>query len=359
MLGNVDLSKYSQLEQLSKLQLGLLKDSIHNVVQDYVIENIFMIGSFVFGLDKINDIDIIVCIKEYVDQDSLEIDNVKLYRQFDTEYSDILSERLNKKVHMRPYNIIDFMTDEAKRVNPPMYDLTNGIWINKSPGDVFPFHMVTIVETGKVVLIPRDDCGNGCCNNCEDDDAWVQYRLKNGEDVWDIGNGTIVEYDQFYSTEETVDEIMDVFNSTMSEIGLDTTKHTFIEPSAGDGVILRRLPEERRIGIDIDPKHDDIIDSDFLKWLPNDNKKYITLGNPPFGVSGDKVSAFVQHASKFSDVIALGTPDYFKMEVDDMNLVCNKQLSDNKYRLVDETETSIPIRMHFQVWVKTNMHVCL
>ena len=88
-------------------------------------------------------------------------------------------------------------------------------------------------------------------------------------------------------------------------------------------------------------------------------KKYITLGNPPFGVSGDKVSEFVQHASKFSDVIALGTPDYFKMEVDDMNLVCNKQLSDNKYRLVDETETSIPIRMHFQVWVKTNMHVCL
>ena len=89
----------------------------------------------------------------------------------------------------------------------------------------------------------------------------------------DIGNGTIVEYDQFYSTDETVDEIMDVFNSTMSEIGLDTTKHTFIEPSAGDGVILDRLPKERRIGIDIDPKHDDIIDSDFLKWLPNDNKK--------------------------------------------------------------------------------------
>ena len=44
MLGNVDLSKYSQLEQLSKLQLGLLKDSIHDVVKDYVIENIFMIG---------------------------------------------------------------------------------------------------------------------------------------------------------------------------------------------------------------------------------------------------------------------------------------------------------------------------
>tara|TARA_B100000768_G_scaffold1750_1_gene2265 strand:- start:148 stop:630 length:483 start_codon:yes stop_codon:yes gene_type:complete len=157
----VDLSKYSQLEQLSETQLGLLSDSIYDVVQDYVIENIFMIGSFVFGLDKINDIDIIVCIKEDVDQESLEPENVKLYRQFDNVYSDILSERFNKKVHMRPYNIIDFMTDEAKRVNPPMYDLTNGIWINKSPGDMFPFHMVTI-EGGKVVLIPRDDCKTNC-----------------------------------------------------------------------------------------------------------------------------------------------------------------------------------------------------
>ena len=161
ILGNVDLEKYSQLEQLSNTQLGLLKDSIHDVVKDYVIENIFMIGSFVFGLDKINDIDIIVCIKEHVDQESLEPGNVKLYRQFDTEYSDILSERFNKKVHMRPYNIIDFMTDEAKRVNPPMYDLTNGIWINKSPGDMFPFHMVTI-EDGRVVLMPRDDCKTNC-----------------------------------------------------------------------------------------------------------------------------------------------------------------------------------------------------
>ena len=158
----MDLEKYSQLEQLSKTQLSLLKDSIHDVVQDYVIENIFIVGSFVFGLDKVNDIDIIVCIKEYVDQDSLEHDNVKLYRQFDTEYSGILGEQLNKKIHMQPWNIMGFMTAKAQLINAPMYDLTNSIWINKSPGDMFPFHMVTIVETGKVVLVPRDDCKTNC-----------------------------------------------------------------------------------------------------------------------------------------------------------------------------------------------------
>ena len=158
----MDLSKYNQLEQLSNTQLGLLKDSIHDVVQDYVIENIFIVGSFVFGLDKVNDIDIIVCIKEYVDQDSLEPDNVKLYRQFDTEYSGILGEQLNKKIHMQPWNIMGFMTAKAQLINAPMYDLTNSIWINKTPGDMFPFYMVTIVETGKVVLVPRDDCKTNC-----------------------------------------------------------------------------------------------------------------------------------------------------------------------------------------------------
>ena len=45
----MDLEKYSQLEQLSDTQLGLLSDSIYNVVQDYVIENIFIVGSFVIS----------------------------------------------------------------------------------------------------------------------------------------------------------------------------------------------------------------------------------------------------------------------------------------------------------------------
>ena len=161
-VSNVDLGKYNQLEQLSKDQLDSLNESILSVVSNnYTVENIFIVGSFVFGLDKVNDIDIIVCIKEHVDQDSLEPNNVELYREFDTDFSKVLGIMLNKKVHIRPYNIIDFMTDEAKRVNPPMYDLTNGIWINKSPGDVFPFHMVTI-EDGRVVLIPRDDCKTNC-----------------------------------------------------------------------------------------------------------------------------------------------------------------------------------------------------
>ena len=152
----IDLSKYNQLEQMSQHDLNMLEQAIVEVCfKDHVVENIFVIGSFVFGLDKINDIDIVVCIKDPVSQDSLEEDNVKLYSKFQNKYSDKLSKRFNVKISLMPFNIIDFMTDEVKKINPPMYDLTNRIWINKEPGERWNYLIVKL-DTGKVVLWDRD-----------------------------------------------------------------------------------------------------------------------------------------------------------------------------------------------------------
>lgn len=155
-MGKIDLSKYNQLEQMSQHDLNMLEQAIVEVCfKDHVVENIFVIGSFVFGLDKINDIDIVVCIKDPVEQDSLEEDNVKLYSKFQNKYSDKLSKRFNVKIALMPFNIIDFMTDEVKKINPPMYDLTNRIWINKEPGTKWNYLIVKL-DTGKVVLWDRD-----------------------------------------------------------------------------------------------------------------------------------------------------------------------------------------------------------
>ena len=58
-MGKIDLSKYHQLEQMSQHDLNMLEQAIVEVCfKDHVVENIFIIGSFVFGLDKINDIDV-------------------------------------------------------------------------------------------------------------------------------------------------------------------------------------------------------------------------------------------------------------------------------------------------------------
>ena len=155
-MGKIDLSKYNQLEQMSQHDLNMLEQAIVEVCfKDHVVENIFIIGSFVFGLDKINDIDIVVCIKDPVEQDSLEEDNVKLYSKFQNKYSDKLSKRFNVKIALMPFNIMDFMTDEVKKINPPMYDLTNRIWINKEPGTKWNYLIVKL-DTGKVVLWDRD-----------------------------------------------------------------------------------------------------------------------------------------------------------------------------------------------------------
>ena len=155
-MGKIDLSKYNQLEQMSQHDLNMLEQAIVEVCfKDHVVENIFVIGSFVFGLDKINDIDIVVCIKDPVSQDSLEEDNLTLYQKFQNKYSDKLSKRFNVKISLMPFNIIDFMTDEVKKINPPMYDLTNRIWINKEPGERWNYLIVKL-DTGKVVLWDRD-----------------------------------------------------------------------------------------------------------------------------------------------------------------------------------------------------------
>ena len=344
----MDLSKYNQLEQLSNDQLDELEQTLLDVIGDhFTVENIYIIGSFVFGFQKIYDIDVAVMIPESegICRLNEDIDDNKHYHIMERKLSKIATDRLGMKISMTPFNHIDFLTDSVKRVNPPMYDLTHRIWINKQPGQTWNYYML------------RDGDHTWVVHRESEEGRYLtqQKYLKHNELEWTIvENGVThrVKYDQFYSKEQTVDEIMDIFNSTMDEIGLDTTNYTFIEPSAGDGVILKRLPEERRIGIDIDPKCDGIIESDFVHWYPEDDKQYVTLGNPPFGLNGSKVTEFINHAIKFSDVIAFGTPEYYDVQVKGMKLVCNKRLPDYKYRLVDGTEVEIPIGINFQIWVK-------
>jgi len=350
----MDLSKYNQLEQLSSEQLDYLENSILDVIGDsYNVEQIYIVGSFVFGFDKIKDIDVAVMIPEsegYCRLNELSGDRTHYY-MFEQILSGLATRKLGVKISMTPFNHDDFLTDSVKRVYPPMYNLTKRFWINKQPGDTWNYYMIR--QDDYVWKVERDSEEGKRLTQMKYgyDNEWVLTdKLE-----WIINeNGVtkVVKHDQFYSTNKTVDEIMSVFNSTMDEIGFDTTEYTFIEPSAGDGIILERLPKERRIGIDIDPKHDEIIHCDFLDWYPSVWKKYITIGNPPFGVRGSKVEEFVKHAAKFSDVIALGAPEYFEMQVEGMQLIYNKKLTDDKYRLVDETEVEIPVGINFQIWVK-------
>ncbi len=85
-----------------------------------------------------------------------------------------------------------------------------------------------------------------------------------------------------------------------------------IEPSAGDGSFLRLLPAGRRLGVDVDPRADDVVRADFLTWSPSRRSgRTLVIGNPPFGQRAALAMAFLDRACSFADAVALVLPRSF------------------------------------------------
>jgi hypothetical protein len=163
--------------------------------------------------------------------------------------------------------------------------------------------------------------------------------------------------DQFFTKKETVDECLNIFRKKLKELDIDITKFTFIEPSAGDGAFYRNLPKNNRIGIDIEPKVDGVIKSNFLKWKPSLEGNYITLGNPPFGLRGNLALRFINHASEFSEFVAFILPQSFesdgkgscKKRVKGLNLIHSEKV-DSSFYYPDGKE--VIVNVVFQIWSK-------
>ena len=115
--------------------------------------------------------------------------------------------------------------------------------------------------------------------------------------------------DKFYTIPEISEKCLDRIGShyNWSNWGL------VIEPSAGNGSFLTRIPVDNKIGIDISPEHKDIIKQDFLTYTPPTNPgKILIVGNPPFGRISSLAIKFFNHASKWADVIAFIIPRTFR-----------------------------------------------
>lgn len=119
---------------------------------------------------------------------------------------------------------------------------------------------------------------------------------------------------QWFTIDELAEECMDKFKEHCSEVWED--QETFyLEPSAGAGDILQKLPLKRRKGVDLEPKHDEVEKMNFYhtsrKFLGIDDKTPLVLiGNPPFG---NVASEFFNHATKNlkPDYIAWILPNSF------------------------------------------------
>ena len=164
--------------------------------------------------------------------------------------------------------------------------------------------------------------------------------------------------DQFYTSNNIA---MECFNTLINELKkekINLNKYTFIEPSAGTGSFYNLLPEKKRIGFDIDPKAEGIIKKDFLTLnLEKENKKYIAIGNPPFGYRNWMALAFLNKCSSFCDYVGFILPMGFQNKskgspiyrVKNMGLIYSKHIKNNLFKTKDGLRK---INCVFQIWSK-------
>lgn len=173
--------------------------------------------------------------------------------------------------------------------------------------------------------------------------------------------------DQFYTKPKVAEYCFKKFKEIAVDLRIDLRGYTYIEPAAGCGCFYQILPKNKRIGIDIDPKkyenvdNKGIIKSDYLKWYPkNQNKKYIVIGNPPFGLRGKLALSFINKSYPYADMVAFILPQLFISDgkgvagkrVIGYKLAYNEKLPSDSFMYPDGTD--IEIHTVFQVWTKIN-----
>ncbi len=166
--------------------------------------------------------------------------------------------------------------------------------------------------------------------------------------------------DKYYTNSNTAEYCYKKLLEIAKKHGFHIEDYIFLEPSAGNGTFFNLLPKDKRIGIDIEPGNIDIIKKDFFDWKPDKGKKYITIGNPPFGLRSWLALEFINKASKFSDLVGFILPMYFasngkgsaKNRVKRLNLLYSEELPSDIFH----NEKPVKINTVWQVWGKVNIN---
>ena len=133
----------------------------------------------------------------------------------------------------------------------------------------------------------------------------------------------------------------------------------FIEPSAGDGVFYNLLPKQRRIGLDLEPNHKEVIKRDFLKCRyrpPCVKSNAVVIGNPPFGTRGKLAIEFINKAFTIADTVAFIVPiifeKYFIHKQIDLQARLIKTIGLPRCAFRTFNKDDYCVNTEFQVWTK-------
>lgn len=174
--------------------------------------------------------------------------------------------------------------------------------------------------------------------------------------------------DQFFTPIETAKYCYEAFLNKLKELPLEKEERfKYIEPSAGDGSFLQVLPKDRTISFDIEPRHKDIIQQDFLTWTPENYEclnavkvrlqNIVVFGNPPFGLRGNLALRFINHAAKFADFVCFILPQLFESDgkgvprkrVEGLSLIHSEKL---KTKFHEPGKKEVEINTIFQIWAR-------
>ena len=125
-----------------------------------------------------------------------------------------------------------------------------------------------------------------------------------------------------------------VVRQCLAQLG-DLSRFDFvIEPSAGNGAFLNEIEHSDKVGIDIDPQHQDIVKTDWLQYEVDslfDN--VLVVGNPPYGRYHKMSSAFISRAMSFHNVqtVAFILPNVYRKHT-------RQRIIPNHWRIVSITD---------------------
>lgn len=165
--------------------------------------------------------------------------------------------------------------------------------------------------------------------------------------------------DQYYTKKDVSLYLYKQTINIISKYEKDISKYLWLEPSVGEGCFFDNLPIDKRIGIDIEPKRNDIIKHDYLTYkLPKE--KLIVIGNPPFGHRGVLALEFINHSAN-AEYVAFILPMFFKSKgkgsiryrVKGFNLIYEENLPLNSFYLPNGKNADV--KCCFQIWSKNHL----
>ena len=114
--------------------------------------------------------------------------------------------------------------------------------------------------------------------------------------------------DQFYTNKDIALKCYHKLNEVIDLHEFDI----HLEPSAGSGSFFHIMNDAKKIGLDIEPKEEGMMKMNFFDYTPEEGRKYVVIGNPPFGRVSSLAVKFFNKSAEFANCIAFIIPRTFK-----------------------------------------------